>query len=280
MLMSGLRITVGVYAGITLLMALRQRSYIYHPRTMPADDAVSMARAQGFVPWHDKTGELAGWQRKNQDAPAGRRILIFHGNAGSALDRTYYEHGFATAPGSWELIIFEYPGYGPRPGSPSEKSVLQAAETALSSLLAEDQTPVYLIGESLGSGPACHLAGKYPEAVAGLWLVTPFTSLVDVARAHYPFLLVRLMMRDRYDNLGALDGYRGPLFILAAEHDRVVPARLARRLYEEAKTPHKRFLEQSGADHNTLDLSPGSEVWPAVAGYWLDADQAPGGNDN
>lgn len=275
MIIRMVRIAAGVYVGMTALMAIRQRQYIYHPQRLTPDEADRLAAYEGFERWHDHTGAFAGWRRprkQTESHPPSKRVLLFHGNAGHALHRTHYALNLEGATGHWDVILFAYPGFGLRDGKPSEAAIVSAAETALQTLMAESSHPVYLIGESLGSGPACALAGRYPEAIAGLWLVTPFSSLVDAARTHYPILPVRFMLRDRFDNVQALKSFPGRLFVLAAAHDRVVPSKLARRLYESAPTPLKQWMLQPHADHNTLDLSPTAGVWEAVASFWLQSN--------
>ncbi len=272
------RVGLLVYLGLLALLAGCQRRYIYLPQRLTPDQARQQAQRSGLEAWHDADGQFAAWRRPppdGVDASGGRRrVLVFHGNAGNALHRTYYMDGFeSAAPDAWDVILFEYPGYGARPGHPAETTITQAAAAALAALMAEDPAPVYLVGESLGSGPACRLAADYAEAVAGLWLVTPFTSLADAARVHYPVFPVRLLLRDRYDNLKALQRYVGRLVVLTAGRDMVVPERLGRRLYEGAASMHKRWIQQPDADHNTLDLGMQAGIWAAVAAFWTEAGE-------
>ncbi len=270
-----LRVAILVYLGLLALLAGCQRRFIYYPSRMSRGEALQSARRAGVEPFRDAGGRFCGWRRStNADGGSGGRVLVFHGNAGHAMQRIYYAEGFdaaGTAP--WDIFLFEYPGYGSRPGRPSEEKIMEAGASALAALIREDPSPVYLVGESLGSGPACGLAADYPEDVAGLWLITPFTDLADVARIHYPFFPVRLLLRDNYDNMKALRSYRGPVAVLTAEHDSVVPARLGRRLYESAVTSRKWFREQPGVDHNTLDLSFHAGIWSDIIAFWNSAGE-------
>ena len=69
-------------------------------------------------------------------------------------------------PAGFEVRIVEYPGYGARAGSPSEAAFFEAAEAAFDAVVAEavPKRPVYVLGESIGTGPACHLARVRGEA--------------------------------------------------------------------------------------------------------------------
>ena len=208
-----------------------QRQLIYFPQTASEPDLVSEATAVGWQPWRDTDGGLIGW-RPADKSNAARRMLVFHGNAGYALHRTYFAAGLGE---DWEVLLFEYPGYGARGGKPSAESIKAAASEAVKALTQEDAPPVYLLGESLGSGVASYLAGAFPQQIAGVLLVTPFTRLSDVASHHYPWLPVRALLRERFDSVGSLAGYGGPVAFLVAGEDEVVPAELgkktARRLF-------------------------------------------------
>lgn len=258
---SMLRIVLGVYGGLLLLLAWCQRSFIYLPRQASAEVLTKAAATEGLSRWNDDAGGWIGW-RSTAAAPEARRVLVFHGNAGCAADRGYFAHAFAARAHGRPLAtaILEYPGYGARPGTPGERAIISAAVAALDALLAERAEPVMLVGESLGTGVACQLAALRPQAVAGLLLITPFTSLADVGRYHYPWLPVRRLLRDQYDSVAALQRYHGRVVMVLAEGDEVVPTALGRTLYDGYDGP-KRLVVHTGATHNTLDLDPAAEWW-------------------
>ena len=267
-----LRTTVLVYAGLLLVMLGLQRHFIYFPGRAAEGDLLERASAWGLEPWRDQDGAIIGWRSPAiGGAPARNAVVVFHGNAGHALDRTYFVDGFASLPdaGDWQVHIFEYPGYGARPGRPSEGAIKLAAEQAVAMLQRDGQREgrrLVLIGESLGTGVACHLAARQPDAIAGLLLITPFTSLVDVGRHHYPFLPVRLLLRERYDNVRALQDYRGPVAFLLAGRDEVIPTRLGRRLHDGYTGPRK-LIVQPDRTHNTLAYGPDADWWQEVAAF-------------
>jgi fermentation-respiration switch protein FrsA (DUF1100 family) len=59
--------------------------------------------------------------------------------------------------------------------------------------------------------------------VAGLVLISGYTSLPDVGAAVYPFIPVRLLMRDRFDNIGKIARVAAPILILHGTADRTIP---------------------------------------------------------
>lgn len=267
-----LRMGLLVYVGFLALLMGCQRHFIYYPVRGSEAELSAMAGRLGLAAWRDADGQLIGWRtRRALLAPPRFRALIFHGNAGFALHRTYFVDGFsAVGEGlAWEVLLFEYPGYGARPGHPSEQTFKQAAEAAARLLLAENDRPLFLVGESLGCAVATHLARQFPDRIAGLFLVTPFTRLTDVAAHHYPLFPIRWLMRDRYDAMADLAGYKGPLAVRLAGHDEVVPVRFGQRLFEGYTGP-KRLWMESDSTHNTLDYDPQASWWREVVAFLLE----------
>ncbi len=248
------------------MLAALQRQLIYYPEVAPENALLDTASRFGMTDWRSGDGELIGWRTDNGSDEA-RRVVVFHGNAGHALYRQYFAAGFLSLGLDWQVYLFEYPGYGARAGSPSEETIKTAATDALETLLAKDSRPLYLVGESLGSGVAAYLAGKLRDQIAGVLMVTPFTNLPAVASQHYGFLPVNALMQERYDSQDALLAYHGPVAFLIAGNDEIVPATLGRQLYDSYGGP-KWLREQAGAGHNTLDYDPTAGWWREVASFW------------
>ena len=127
---------------------------------------------------------------------------------------------------------------------------------------------VFVAGESLGTGIACHLAGKYPEQISSILLVTPFPELADIGRHHFPLIPIGLLLRDRYDNKSNLATYAGPVAFVIAARDEIVPSSLGQRLHDEYTGPKKLFT-QPLSGHNDLDYSPENKIWREVAEFML-----------
>jgi len=247
-----------------------QRNLIYFPSHETEPNLLRFARDEGFEPWRDETGAIIGWKSIHPGHHAANRMLVFHGNAGYALHRIHYVSGFQEIDGGpqWEVYLFEYPGYGARPGAVGQEQFVKAGLRALEALKAKDSRPVFLLGESLGSGAACAVAHAAPDRVAGLFLVTPFARMGDVAAHHFGFLPVRLILLDRWDNVTALRGYHGPMAMLIAGQDEVVTAAQGRLLYEGYAGP-KRLWTEAGAGHNTINFSPAAPWWHEVSDFLL-----------
>lgn len=236
------------YACVVGLFGCMQRSLLYFPSH---DDVTGAAFQQGLRLW-SIDGEYTGFARVVANP---RKIwLVVHGNGGQAANRTYVlPH---VNPGD-AVYILEYPGYGMRAGRPSKASFDAAALKGYNAILKTYGVErVIVLGESLGSGPACELA-RAPIPPRHFVLIVPFDAIVDVARQHYPFLPVGLLMLDRWNNVEALKGYSGRLDIFGGTYDPVIPVQHARSL--AASVPGADFHEFAGG-HNwagsaEIDLS-------------------------
>jgi pimeloyl-ACP methyl ester carboxylesterase len=267
-----LRTLAFVWIAVVLLVAVFQRSLIYFPVCESESRLLAVAESARMQPWRDAAGAIIGWRSAvRSEPPAANRLIVFHGNAGYALNRTYYVEAFEQLDGgrAWEVFLFEYPGYGARAGAPGESSFNAAAAAAFAALAAADARPIFLLGESIGSGPACALAGREPQRVAGLCLVTPFQRLADVAAHHYPFLPVRWILRDRWDNIAAVAGYRGRLAMRLAAEDEIIPAAHGRQLFDSYAGP-KRLWVEPGANHNGLDYDAANPFWQEASAFLLE----------
>jgi hypothetical protein len=114
-----------------------QRQMIYYPAVAEERGLLDEAARLGLKPWRDGNGGLIGWRPASQ-GESGRRMVVFHGNAGFALHREYFVEGFRALGEGWEVFLFEYPGYGARSGSPSEEAIKGAATRAVELLLRRD----------------------------------------------------------------------------------------------------------------------------------------------
>jgi pimeloyl-ACP methyl ester carboxylesterase len=256
-------------AAALFLLWLAQRRLLYFPERSDRAAAERRARALGLEPFTAEDGELLGWRARHPLGARGR-LVVLHGNAGSALDRAYFVDAFAAAAPALPLDVYlvEYPGYGPRPGAPSQAALVSTARRAIAAARRDGPGPVLVAGESIGSGVAALAAAEAPGEVDGLLLVTPLASVPAVARRHYPFVPA-FVHRDAWRADRALPRYGGPVAFLVAGRDEVVFADLGRALFEAYPGP-KRLWVDEGAGHNTLDWRPALARWremiEAVAG--------------
>ncbi len=240
-----------------------QRKMIYVPRHESTATLDAAAQAHGIERWKNSVGENIGWRKAARHQPAKGQLLVTHGNGGCAIDRFDFA-GPLSESGTLDIFILEYPGYGDRAGSPCEQEFFKAAAEAFRAL--PPNTPTYLLAESLGTGVAAYLAGKYSNAVAGVLLVAPYNRLIDVAQHHVKILPASWILTDRFPSDDYLRNYRGPVGILVGGRDQVVPAKFGRRLYEGYSGP-KRLWEVPTGSHASITREP-QEFWDAVVAFW------------
>lgn len=268
-LIKSLAILAAVYAVLVVGTYYLQRRLMYFPdptRVSPAD--IDLGNVDEIVlETPDRERVVAWWGR----AQAGRpTLLYFHGNAGNLESRSerirkYMAEGLG-------VFIMSYRGYGGSTGEPSEPANIADAKLAHDVLAGKgvDPSDIIVYGESLGSGVAVQVAAEKP--VGGLILDAPYTSMVDLAGLHYPYLPARWLMTDRYETDRHIRRVKAPLLILHGEADDIIPIELGRRVFEAAPGP-KEMATFPGAGHADHYLF-GS--YDAVYG-WIRNLRAPGG---
>jgi pimeloyl-ACP methyl ester carboxylesterase len=252
-----------LYLAACLGCSTWQRRLIYFPPVFTTEQVNEMAVSERTERWNDAAGKPIGWKRLSPVRPAQGQVLIMHGNAGCAFQCGHYADAIQAAE-PLDVFVVEYPGYADRPGKPTEHTLYQSSEEAFRSLLAN--APIYLVGESLGTGVAAYLAGKFPERVAGVALLAPYPDLAAVGQAHMRVLPVSLILHDRFPAEKYLREYHGPVASLVAGRDVVIPERFGRRLHESYSGP-KRLWEFPNGDHGTLMVQP-SSLWKEIITFW------------
>jgi hypothetical protein len=258
------------YLAVCVVVAIFQRRLLYFPPVNTSEQVKQMAQLAKLERWKDPSGQAIGMKRLSPKQPVVGRVLIMYGNGSCASGCAHYADVVQDVA-AFDVFILEYPGYADRPGSPSQKSLFRAADEAFR-LLATNG-PVYLVGESLGTGVAAYLAGTHPDQVAGVVLLAPYNRLADAAQFHYPILPVHLLLVDRFPSEDYLRNYHGPVGVLVAGQDQVVPVKLGRRLYNGYAGP-KRLWEFAFGDHGTVMFLP-PKVWEQIITFWQANQPAP-----
>lgn len=242
---------IGYLAVLGLMMAMED-SLIYFPSVYPDGywNPPGLEFEDARFEAADGT-KLHGWY-----VPASnpRAVILFaHGNAGNLSHRFEILEMLHRLQVS--VLIFDYRGYGRSEGSPSEAGVLQDARAArrwLAERAGVNESQIVLLGESLGGGVLVDLAAS--DGARALVLQNTFTSLADVAKFHYPWLPIKLLMRSQFDSLAKIGRYHGPLLQFHGDADTIIPLVLGKRLHAAAKGP-KQLVIIPGGDHND-PLSP------------------------
>lgn len=256
--MKKLMIRLPIYYVIVVAgMYLLQDFFIYHPKSADPEILAQMANSKDLHLWPDTVETYRGFVSEGKSQKTRGTILIFHGNAGNALDRTYYATAFNRL--GYRVVLAEYPGYGSRPGKPGEKQFTMDAVETIQLVQKAFGRPIFLVGESLGCGVVCAAVAKTKVPIDGVALITPWDTLPNLAQDQYWFLPARWIVKDQYDNVANLANYAGPIAIIMAGQDKIIPNRLTRRLYE-ALTGPKRLWTFPKAGHNSWP-SGSQEPW-------------------
>jgi len=236
------------YGGIVALAYLAQRALMYFPdvlRTAPA--AAGLPQAEEIVLETSDGERVIAWHvAPRADKPV---VLYFHGN-GAALRERAMRFAKLVANGTG-LVALSYRGYGGSTGRPSEAGLMRDAAAAYAFALARYPAQRLVpFGESLGTAVAVALAAEHP--VGKLILEAPFTSAVDVGAAVYPFLPVRLLMKDQFRSDARIGQVTVPVLVMHGARDPVVPIAYGERLYALISAP-KKFVRFAEGSHSDLD---------------------------
>ncbi len=190
--------------------------------------------------------------------------VYFDGNGGGDLQSAVYWADQMLHLGLTTIAI-EYPGYADSDGKPSVASIYEAAEVAAAELKKRNPSlPVVAIGYSLGTFPALHLASKGMVDKAVLW--APPTSTLDMAKANYWWLPVRLLLRHRFDNMQSARAGSCPVLILHGDKDAVVPLTQGQQV-ARALGARATFEVVPGLGHEDAPFKNGQPGWQKVYNF-------------
>ena len=250
-LLGPLRIVVGIYLIVILLMMFLEESLIYFPPTQGSGNwnAASIGAEDAHFESSDGT-KLHGWYVEH---PQPRAHLLFcHGNAEdvahlAGLLQIYRDEMQVS------VLAFDYRGYGKSEGKPGEAGILadaRAAQEWLAKRAGIRPQDVVIAGRSIGGGVAVDAAAH--NGARGLVLERTFTSMPDAAAAIYPWLPVKLLMRSQYNSLEKIKNYHGPLLQSHGTADEVISYEIGRALFDAAPSTQKTFVSEEGMGHNDM----------------------------
>ncbi|NNE44423.1 MAG: alpha/beta fold hydrolase, partial [Gemmatimonadetes bacterium] len=205
-----------LYLAVVAGTYFAQNRLLYFPDTAGPDRAKHL----GLEPWPDHDSYLGFVSGTPPETPKGT-FLVWHGNAGSALDRAYYTRALETR--GYRVVLLEYPAYGTREGKLGEASFVADAERAAGLAAEQFGGALYALGESMGCGVASAVAANPDNRIEGVVLITPWASLPDLAQSLYWYLPAKWLTRDRYDNVRNLQMYGGPVAVAICSEDEVIP---------------------------------------------------------
>ncbi len=167
----------------------------------------------------------------------------------------------------YNVFAFDYRGFGHNQGVPTEAGLYEDAQTAyrhLTKVLGVPADRVILAGQSLGSAVAVEMATRIPAA--GLLLLSPIDSVPLTGARLYPWAPVRLLVSHQFDSLSKIDRVRGPVVIVHAVRDRLIPISAARALFD--RVPGSKLMIEAEGTHNSAGFTGGTALREALATFW------------
>jgi pimeloyl-ACP methyl ester carboxylesterase len=250
---------VAVLIAVPAAAWLGQERLIFFPQPLagtahlpPGTQPVELRAADGT--------RLAGFfvPAATQRAPV---LLFFGGNA----EEVSWTLADARWPAGFARAGVNYRGYGQSEGSPGEAPLVEDAKSAFDAIAARpdvDPARIVVVGRSLGTGIAARLAIERPVAAA--ILISPYDSLIEVGKAHYPWLPVAWLLKHRFDATSYAKRASVPLLAIVGSNDAIVHVPRSKALYDAWAGP-KSWAAIDGRGHN--DLTGDRAFWSAVAKF-------------
>ena len=237
------------YLGVVGVLYVKQREMLFPiptaARTAPA--AAGFPQAEEHVLPTADSETVIVW---HVPAQPGRRVVVYCPGNGDSLAGAVGRFRSIVSDGAG-LIALSYRGYAGSSGHPSERGLLADAAATYAFAASRYETGRMIAwGYSLGTGVAVALAADHP--FGGLILEAPYTSITDVAAAAFPYLPVRLLLKDRFASDTRIQRVTAPILMMHGTEDTTIPIAFGERLFALAHEP-KRFVRLDGAHHDDLD---------------------------
>ena len=178
--------------------------------------------------------ELLSWYH-NKNIKKYKTILFLHGNAGSLKNRIHKINHFKDM--DVNFLLLSWRGFNGNSGKPTEEGLYEDATSAINWLKSKGikESNIIIYGESLGTGIATEIAQN--KNFSGIILESPFTSMIDAGKDKYPYLPVRLMLKDKYESNKKIKNINIPILIMHGKIDKIIPFYMGKKMYELANNP-------------------------------------------
>jgi len=237
-----------IYFFVVIFLFFYQRKLLYHPgENNYLDDASLDHKIEKiYIPSDQK---LVAWYFKKD--PKYKTLLFFQGNAGKIDNRIYKLNEFSKL--NINYLIFAYRGFSGNEGKPSEIGLYKDARAVKYWLNLNNvqDNEIILYGESLGSAIAVDLAKEFD--FSGIILESPFTSMQKLAKIYYPYLPIRLLLKDKYKTDKKIPNVNSPILIMHGKKDKIVPFFMGKKMFNLAKSPKYSFFVDY--DDHMMDYS-------------------------
>ena len=253
---------LGSIAAYWALLATRQGRILFDAREHPvvhlSDDFSAYSHA---VPG----GMVRGYVYHPEGEPAMQDLFIYFAGRGEDVRAT--AQALHWLPPGFGFAALNYRGVADSQGDPSEVASVQDARQFADHLRqAFPQTRLHVVGRSLGTGVAIQLVAR--EDFSSLQLVTPYDSLLEVAKRRYPLVPLSLLLRHQFNSLANSREVAAKTQVLLAETDDVVLHERSQKLIAAWPTP---VSVQTIAGSNHHDIMGFEATWLHLVDFALTA---------
>jgi alpha-beta hydrolase superfamily lysophospholipase len=244
------------------------RTILFYPRPARPGTSHLPNAVDGTIPVAE---DVALGYRLFKHEPGTPLIVLFHGNGEIAPDYDHFARDYHRAGAS--LLVVDYRGYGWSSGQPRVSTLLADAERvagALPGLLREaglGSPPLIVMGRSLGSAPAIHLAHAHPDRFAGLIVESGFADIAPLLAVLGVPPEIAGSGPDPVGNRRKMAEVRLPLLVIHGERDTLIPVDNGQALYDASPAANKRILRVRGAGHNDLLMVGIDQYFAAIAEF-------------
>jgi pimeloyl-ACP methyl ester carboxylesterase len=226
-------LTLTIYMGINAYLYIFQRSLLYHPiKEIATAETYGMDVQTISLTTSDNVRIVAWYKQPKKNQPV---MLYLHGNAGNLADRAEKLKNFLNQ--NIGMLAISWRGFGGSESGPSEEGLYNDARAGIKYLTDNGVSldNIFLYGESLGSGVAVQMATEFKTRA--LILEAPYTSVVNRASEIYPYIPIKLLIKDRFNSIDKIGNVHTPVLIFHGYLDDVMPVSHGRKMLMAANEP-------------------------------------------
>lgn len=223
-----------------------QESVLFHPEPTAADYTFDLPDTREI--YLEVPGAKLHALYLRQPTEKSRGIVLFlHGNAGNL--QTWFTHADFWLDTGYDVLMPDYRGFGKSSGHIESEAQLHEDTLRAWNLVAADYSDKkrVIYGRSLGTGLATKLASEVSADL--LVLVSPYTSMTQIAREYYPWVPHQLLRYPLRSDL-LLPKVRSKILLIHGTEDKVINIEHSRQL--QKLNPKAQLLEIPQAAHNDI----------------------------
>ena len=257
-MLSIISIIILIYIGILFLVYLGQNKLLFFPGEINTSRSVIERYSGNEIIIHNKNIQLHGWFLR----PDKSKIIIYYG--GNAEEVSLNLDDFQIFK-DYGIVLINFRGYGKSQGKPGQDELFSDALFIFDYIHRKYNhhiSEIILFGRSLGSGVATYVASQ--RGVNKLILVSPYDSITNIAKIHFPYLPVNMILKHPFNSMEYAQNINMPVLILSAENDNIIPFENTKKLNENF-TGNVTSVIIENTDHNTIQIS--NRYWSAIKSF-------------